>query len=254
MTYHKGSRMDTGKEPSGEVVTIVAGPTESLVDRTMAEVTNYIRKNGLEPGAMLPSEATFAARVGASRAVAREGFRGLAALRLIDVGNGRRARVAQADELVVSLMIDHAVHTKQITVLQILDVRRTIELRTVALAALRRTDEEARAIEEIADAMRRSFAKPHELMELDISFHEAIARASRNPMFALLVGSFRVVTRQTWSIGWASRPTDEARLESVEGHAAIAAAIRSGNSQAAEKAMAEHFDLTVKALLSAGVN
>lgn len=193
-------------------------------------------------------------RAGVSRAVARDGFRGLAALRLIDVGNGRRARVAPADEFVVSLMIDHSVHTKQITVQQILDVRRTIELRTVALAALRRTEDEAAEIVEIASGMRRSFAQPAKVMELDIAFHETIARASRNPLFSLLVGSFRVVTRETWGIGWASRPTDEARMESVEGHGAIAAAILDRNPQTAEKAMADHFDLTVKALLDAGVN
>ena len=230
------------------------GPTASLVDRVMAEVTGYIRANGLEPGAILPSEATFAAKVGASRSVAREAFRGLAALRLIDVGNGRRARVAPVDESVVSLMMDHAVHTKQITVQQILDVRRTIELRTVALAALRRTDAEAAAIGELAAEMSRGFDRPAEVMEFDIEFHEAIARASRNPLFALLVGSFRVVTRQTWATGWASRPTDAARRENVEGHAVIASAIQARNVAGAEKAMADHFDLTVKALLNAGIN
>jgi len=228
--------------------------TESLVDRVMADVSSYIRKNNLAPGATLPSEATFAARAGVSRAVAREGFRGLAALRLIDVGNGRRARVASADEAVVSLMMDHAVHTKQITVQQILDVRRTIELRTVALAALRRTDQEATELVQLAVEMRQRFARPETVMELDITFHEAVARASRNPLFALLVNSFRVVTRQTWATGWASRPTDDARMESIAGHAAIAIAIQEGSPQAAERAMADHFDLTVKALLNAGVN
>ena len=141
-------------------------------------------------------------------------------------------------------MIDHSVHTKQITVQQNLDVRRTIELRTVALAALRRTEDEAAEIVEIASGMRRSSAQPAKVMELDIAFHETIARASRNPLFSLLVGSFRVVTRETWGIGWASRPTDEARMESVEGHGAIAAAILDRNPQTAEKAMADHFDLT----------
>ena len=155
---------------------------------------------------------------------------------------------------VVSFMLDHAVHTKQITVQQVLDVRRTMELRTAALAALRRTDEEAEAIVGIAKQMRESFSRPEALMELDIGFHEAIARASRNPMFALLVGSFRVVTRQTWSTGWASRPNDETRRESVDGHTIIAAAICRRDAPGAEKAMADHFDMTVMALLNAGVN
>lgn len=233
--------------------TAIATPPESLVDRVMSEVSQYIRANGLEPGATVPSEAEFAARVGASRAVSREAFRGLAALRILDIGNGRRARVAPADESVVSLMIDHSVHTKQITVQQILDVRRTIELRTVALAALHRTDAEAAEISAIAAGMRDSFGHPQDLMQHDISFHETVARASRNPLFALLVASFRVVTRQTWEMGWASRPTDAARMDSVLAHLAIAVAIEQRQPQRAEKAMADHFDLTIKALLNAGV-
>ena len=90
-------------------------------------------------------------------------------------------------------------------------------------------------------------------MEHDISFHTAIAAASRNPLFALIVGSFSVVTRQTWRIGWDSRSTDEERLASVECHARIAAAIEARELRVAEAAMAEHFDSSVKALLSAGV-
>jgi GntR family transcriptional regulator, transcriptional repressor for pyruvate dehydrogenase complex len=225
----------------------------SLVDRVMAEVSRHIRDKALAVGTALPSEAEFAARVGVSRAVAREGFRGLAALKLIDIGNGRRARVAAADESVTSLLIEHAVHTKQVNIQQILDVRRSIELRTVVLAALRRTEREAADIATIAAEMLRRFNEPARVMELDMSFHESVARASRNPLFALLVGSFRVVTYETWAIGWASRPNDDARRDSVGGHSVIAGAIQDRNPQAAEKAMADHFDLTVRALLNAGV-
>ncbi len=225
----------------------------SLVDRLMADVCDHIRIHGLEPGAVLPSEAAFASRSGVSRAVAREGFRGLAALKLIDVGNGRRARVAQTDDSVLSLMIDHSVHTKQISIQQILDVRRTIELRTVTLAALRRSDDEARDIAALAASMRDNLAKPERVMASDIAFHEAIAKASRNPLFALIVGAFRVVTRETWPIGWATRVNQESQLENMDCHAAIAAAIGARDIRAAERAMAHHFDSAVKTLIDAGV-
>ena len=76
-----------------------------------------------------------------------------------------------------------------------------------------------------AAAMRQAFSRPDEAMEHDIGFHSAIAVASRNPLFALIVGSFSVVTRQTWRIGWDSRSTDAERLANVECHARIAAAI-----------------------------
>lgn len=230
------------------------GAAVGLVGQVMAALQAHIRANHLSPGDALPSETAFAAELSVSRPVVREAYRSLAALRLIDVGSGRRARVSAMDPSVLAFVLDHVVQTNQITVQQILDVRRTVEMRTVALATLRRSDREAETIVGLAAAMRADFAEPDRVMEHDIAFHEAIAGASRNPMFALIVGSFQVVTRQTWKIGWAARPTDAARSDNVACHEAIAAAIRDRDQRLAEAKMAEHFDGTVKVLLAAGIN
>ena len=73
-------------------------------------------------------------------------------------------------------------------------------------------------------------------------------------MFALIVGSFHVVTRQTWRIGWVARPTDADRRDNVACHKAISAAIGDHDVRLAEAKMSEHFDNTVKVLLAAGIN
>ena len=51
----------------------------------------------------------------------------------------------------------------------------------------------------------------------------------------------------------ASRPSDQNRLDSINCHARIAAAITAQDVKTAEACMAEHFDLSVHALLAAGV-
>ena len=226
---------------------------ERLSDRLAALLRGRLEAGGLRPGDRLPTEIELARLHGVSRTVVREALRALATLGVIDLGNGRRARVGAIDKDVLGLVLDHAVHTDQATIQQIYDVRRTIEMRTVALAALRRLDSEAKAIRAHATAMRAAFSHPNEVMEHDIAFHSAIAVASRNPLFALIVGSFSVVTRQTWRIGWESRPTVAERLANLECHARIAAAIDAREPRVAEAAMAEHFDNSVRALLSAGV-
>ncbi len=67
---------------------------------------------------------------------------------------GKRATVAQIDHGAMGLMIEHGVHTAQITIHQIYDVRRTIETRVATLApAIRRTETEARSLIDIAAAM-----------------------------------------------------------------------------------------------------
>lgn len=229
-------------------------PDHNRVSRVVRGIRKLIRTEGLRTGDVLPSETSVGAALGVSRVVVREAFRSMAALGIIDVGNGRRARVAAVDHEVLALVIDHGVETNQVSIQQILDVRRTIEMRTVGLAAMLRSDREAREIADLAAAMRRDFTDPEAVMNSDIAFHRAIAEASRNPMFAMLVNSFHVVTRQTWRIGWQARPTDEDRMGSVACHEAIAVAIANRNRPEAQVLMANHFDNTVKMLLDSGIN
>jgi GntR family transcriptional regulator, transcriptional repressor for pyruvate dehydrogenase complex len=227
--------------------------SESLVAQTMRAITDHIRDAELKLGQPIPSESAFALKMGVSRAVVREAFSSLAMVGVIEVGNGRRARVGGIDETVLPIILNHAVLTEQVSVQQIYDVRRAIEQRTVVLAALRRTPAEAEMIVNFAAAMDRDFNDPNLVQQSDISFHETIARASKNPMFALILSSFRIVTEKTWYIGWASRPTDEDRRNNVLCHKRIAAAILQQDAKEAEALMVEHFNNSVRALLAAGI-
>ena len=224
-----------------------------LVDRTIGAIRAWLRDSQLRPGDLLPSETAMAERLGVSRTVAREAFRALAALRIIEIGNGRRARVAAPDAAPLSMILDHTVYTRQLSIQQVLDVRRTLELRTAGLAALRRTDGQAAELRDIVARMSDALDRPDEVMELDIRFHELIARASGNPLYATIIASFRGVTRQTWGIGWRCRATLENRTENIRCHERIATAIAEQDPGRAEAAIAEHFDSALGVLLRAGV-
>ena len=228
-------------------------PSPGLVSTAIQAITQHIRSQGLAPGDPLPSEAAMTRQLNVSRTVVREAFRSLSAMRLIDMSAGRRATVAKLDTGAMSMVIEHGITTQQISVHQVYDVRRTIEMRTVALAALRRTEAEAAAIAQSARLMRENFQNPEIVMEHDIAFHEAIAAASHNPVFSLIVTAFSGVTRRTWVIGWRTRSSDEAQLKMIKGHEDIAEAILRGDPRLAAEHMAEHFDKSVKALLDAGI-
>ncbi|MGO4916409.1 FadR/GntR family transcriptional regulator [Pseudogemmobacter sp. W21_MBD1_M6] len=230
------------------------GPvTVGLVDRAIADIRQFMRDNQLKPGDALPSETALAAQLGVSRTVAREAFRALATLRIVEIGNGRKARVAAPDADALSMILDHTVYTKQLSFQQVLDVRRTLELRTASLAALRRTDAEATELLNIVARMFEALDQPDALMELDIRFHEVIAKASGNSLYSIIVNSFRVITRQTWHIGWRSRGTFENRQENIRCHERIALAIMAQDPTRAEAAISEHFDSAVTVLLHAGI-
>lgn len=227
--------------------------TGGLVGSVIGAITRRIRDEDLMPGDRLPSEAQLSKDLNVSRTVVREAMRSLEAMRIVDLATGKRATVAHINHGAMSLMIEHGVHTEQISIQQIYDVRRAIETRIVTLAAIRRTDAEAAAILDLARAMRHAVPDPDRLMEADLAFHLALARASRNPVFELIVGAFQGITRQTWPMGWKSRTTPEARETMIATHEEIARAIAEGNPPAATAAMAIHFDESVRALLSAGM-
>lgn len=224
-----------------------------LVERAITDIRALIREAGLKAGDVLPSETAISERLGVSRAVTREAFRALSALRILDIGNGRRARVAAPDAAALSLIIDHTVHTRQLSIQQVLDVRRTLELRSASLAALRRSEAQARMLQGTVAQMFDSLEAPDRLMRLDIQFHEVIAQASGNSLYAILIGSFRVITEQTWHIGWRCRGTLANRTENIRCHERIATAIAAQDPVRAEAMMAEHFDSAMTVLLSAGV-
>lgn len=225
----------------------------SLVQRASSSILELIKAEGLRVGDPLPSESALGLRLGVSRVVVREANRALAALGVIEISNGRTARVGAPSPEVLTVLVGHAVQTQHASVQQVLDVRRTLEARTVVLAALRRTPAQAATIVSIAEAMRDAYHDPKALMEQDIAFHSAIAEAAQNPLLTLFMGAFESVTEMTWPVTWRSRATEAARQEVLDFHSDIASAIHDQDCSRAEQAMARHFNDTVLALAAAGI-
>lgn len=222
---------------------------ESLVQKTVNAVRAYIQNQELKVGDVLPGEGHFARNLGVSRAVIREAFGALAALNFIKVANGRRARVSAMDGSVIASSLSHAVIIKQISVAEIWDVRRTVEIRIAALSAEKRTDSEARKICELANAMREAASDFNRMTQYDISFHEAIAKSSRNALFNSIVQSFAPMMGTAIPQAWNTPPAIAQRNLMIEKHIKVAEAILAQDPIAASKAMDDHFDASVGAVL-----
>ena len=223
----------------------------SLVQRAIQAVSDHIEAHALHAGDTLPGEAHFAQLLGVSRAVMREAFGALAALRRIDVGNGRKPRVAAIDGTVIAGSLQHAVTTEQISVPEIWDVRRTIELRTAMLAATRRSDTEAASILTLAEAMAEDLDDFDRMTRHDIAFHGEIARASHNLLFVQIVASFGPLMEIAVPTAWRTRRTDAERRTMIDRHLDLARAIAAGDPAAAAGAMGAHFDSSVGNILNA---
>lgn len=212
----------------------------TLVKAATEAVREHIRANALKVGDVLPSEGSFAAEVGVSRPVMREAFHALAALKVIDVGNGRRARVGAIDGSVMAESIEHAISTAQVSLADVWDVRRTLELRTAELAACNRSDEQADAILAAAHAIAAS-RDENARTAADTAFHQTIALASGNPLFFQIVRSFEQMMRVAIPKAWAGRTTQEEREETLVLHREVAEAIADRDPELARAAMDSHF-------------
>jgi len=222
----------------------------SLVERAIQAVRDHIRAHSLRVGDTLPGEGAFAASLGVSRAVMREAFGALAALHLIDVGNGRRARVGAIDGSVMGASLDHAVSTDQVSVADVWDVRRTLELRIAALAAQRRTDAQAAEILAIAQAMAKDCDDMAQVTRLDIALHNAIAEAASNLLFAQIMRSFAPLMETAVPRAWETRRTDAQRQQIIACHLDLAQAIVDRDAVAAAAAIDRHFDSSIGQMLA----
>lgn len=226
---------------------------ESMVHRTVGEIMGLIRTQDLRPGDVLPAENNLANRVGVSRIVVREANRSLAALGILELAVGRAPRVSVPDEHVVGTLLEHVVHTRHVTIQQVLDVRRSMELRAAALAALRRTDQQAKQLLEHAAAMRAGYDNLDVMREHDVAIHAIVAEAAQNPLLTIMIKAFAPLLREMWPVGWNSRAEEGEKDSMLRCHEAIADAINRQDVAAARHAMSAHFDDTMRVLMNAGV-
>jgi DNA-binding FadR family transcriptional regulator len=139
----------------------------------------------------------------------------------------------------------------QVSVPEIWDVRRTIELRTAELAAVTRTDEEAAAIMAHADALARDIDDLETTTAHDIAFHRAVASASHNLLFVQILESLEPLLEVAVPTAWKTRATEMQRRLMVERHQSVAAAIMRQDAIGATMAMSAHFDAAIGDMLRA---
>lgn len=221
-----------------------------LAQRAIRQVIDHIRSHRLRVGDELPGEMFFAHELGVSRTVTRAAFGALSALQLINVGNGRKPRVGQLDHSVMALSFEHAVRTEQMTIQEIWDVRRALEMRAVVLAALRRTDEQAEQILYHAKAMSTALPDRSAVAQHDIAIHRLIGQATQNALFAHVIAAFGLVMENT--ITYLHRPSLKETELVINQHIRIAECIYNRNSEEAKDAMNDHFDWSIRALFDSG--
>lgn len=152
----------------------------------------------LPVGASLPAEAALAERFGVSRLTVREALKVLAGRGLAEIRKGRKAVVTEPSSEVISSIFVSYVRRDPTAMLELVEVRRALEVQSVGLAARKVTRAGLTAMESCLELMKESAEvlvsdKSSEqekreaqdrFQKADVSFHESIALSSGNRMLA----------------------------------------------------------------------
>jgi DNA-binding FadR family transcriptional regulator len=190
-------------------------------------------------GSILASDAVMMETYGVSRTVLREALKTLAAKGMIEARAriGTRVLPRQRWNLFDSDVLSwHFEAGPDVELLRSLaEIRIGVEVESAALAAVRRTDEQAAAL--LACAVRMGEARTaEEFARTDLQFHRTVAEASGNPFMASISALVELALTAAFTIS--SPVEDEAAMSAtVRAHGRIAEAIKAGDAEEARLAM-----------------
>jgi GntR family transcriptional regulator, transcriptional repressor for pyruvate dehydrogenase complex len=162
----------------------------SLPDQVFRELVGAVLDGRYAPGERLPPQRALAADLGVNMASLREGIKRLEQLRLIDVKHGDAMRVRDWRAHGGLDVLAYAAATDPQLVSSLFEARRLLLTEAARLAADRRTDEQARALAEIAARIAAADTDQHAQL-LDLAFFAALIDAAGNLVFTLILNSIR---------------------------------------------------------------
>ena len=217
-------------------------PPRNLTHAIAKRIAHEIMSGKLLPGARLPTEQEMVAAMGVSRTVVREAVAALRAEGLVITRQGAGAFVAaDARRRPFRLMAEGLRSVEE--VLQVMELRASVEVEAASLAAARGTSSAHRRIGKALAAIDAAIKRNESAVDEDFAFHGAIAGATGNPQFVHFLeylGRF-IIPRQSIRVAAHRTGDQRAYLEMIQSeHAAIFTAIKSGDAVAAREAMRRH--------------
>lgn len=212
-----------------------------LYQEVMDRIIRMIEDERLLPGDQLPPERDLSDRYAVGRPAVREALQNMARMGLLRLVQGERARVAAptfANLLsTMSITTSGILRSSEKGLEELKEARLLFEITMVRLAIARATEADVDALSARLDEHRASLPDVARFLHCDMRFHREIARITGNSIFPSLSEAL---------MGWlAEFYRDLVRLPGTEQltlqeHAAILAAIRARDADAAERAMRDH--------------
>lgn len=224
----------------------------SLSDQIADKLLGEILDGRFSPGSRFPSETELVERFGVSRVVIREAIRTLEARGVLEASQGKRPTVVGLTASMPSDFFGMVLRSDRNAVYELIEVRQTLEVANVRMAAERATDSDFAAMQHAIDDMRAYRDQPLEYDAADVAFHERLATASGNRFHRLLIealGDLLRVSREESRRGHVRRGL--AAAQSIDAHQRILDALVQRDADAAAREMNEHLGTALEDLQAA---
>ena len=223
----------------------------NLAGLVIKQMEQLIESGEWAIGDKIPPEPALVGQLGVGRNTVREAVRALVHTGLLEPRQGDGTYVRASSDLAAAVQrrLRHG------DALDAYEVRSSLERDAARYAALRRTDEDLRALH--AALGNRSVAwdtgNVDAFIEADIVFHRAVAAAAHNSILSELYDSFTGALRSTLQSVFEAPLPGAIRLQEAA-HTAIVDAIEAGDADAAEQASIAHLAEASQALRESGAS
>lgn len=207
-----------------------------LPNKIVNSLLALIKRKQLLPGHKLPPERELAQIMNVSRPSLRAALGVLAAMHIIEIHPGSGAYVSRLEPDRLVQHLDFIFALDDTSVSQLFDARRTLEVRTVALAAQAINADELDALDAYLAAWDAADTDDQR-EEADREFHKQIAAAARNPILYRFVSIVTQLGKESRGRSFRlPKAIDNTRQE----HRAIVNALRAHDAAGACQAMLAH--------------
>jgi GntR family transcriptional regulator, transcriptional repressor for pyruvate dehydrogenase complex len=218
----------------------------NLSEAVAEALTDTILSTPLHAGDPLPSERQLCEQFGVSRPVVREAVRSLAAKGLILVRVGRGLEVGKvASGLVAESMTLYLRGSETVGYDKVSEVRSALEIEIAGVAAARTTPVQIEEIRTIAAALGKA-EHAEQAAHADVEFHRAIAAATGNELFLVMLDSIGETLLDVRRRGFR---TDEAIRYAAGAHDEILERVAAADVSGARRAMRLHLEESARRLL-----
>lgn len=158
-----------------------------LQNSIILKIKELINYKNLEPGDKLPSERMLSEKFGVSRSNVRDAIQKLEFYGLLKSIPQSGTFVANIGVIAMNGMIDEIIKLDASDFKSLVETRILLELKTVRLASLRRTEKDLENIFQALSAYEAKVMSGENAVQEDLLFHLAIAKASGNGVMNMLM-------------------------------------------------------------------